>query len=1808
MAFTAPEEDLSAPAPAAGGFVAPQEDVQAHIQKLKGDSTFDPVAHAAMNPEDADTAFQVDQARANRTIGEKAGAAAKTVFSLAPWVEGVKGVGKFLGGLVQTPIDVNRQAYDSLIAGGANAMGNTEAADAYGRKAAQLKAENILAAQGIEQNLRNLGRKVVNALPSGGEGGVESMASQDTLAAMTPEERKAHETQQARADFNARIQAFKNQQQIATGTPIDTGVVSAITPNEGAPLSETYGPEGLKSIGAPPVRPLATEMKTAAGDPLNLALAEAPMLPGARAIGGAATELAGKGMQLPLKAAQAIPGHLGSVAKGAIGLGAGYEAYQHPEEAAGIGALLLGAKLGSKLGRVFEAQGNEFRTGNPSAYTQAAEAAENAGKSTFVPNTARNVGNLAATGISTAAGFAPVNAIQAESPEEFAQSTIGAGIFGAGLGALHASASLRAMDQALQAKLMEQHGQTQFTANPDYAAHNATMAKFAPEDQARINRLRSFLFGGTDTDVLVVDGPTFAKAAGGEIGQGARGKITPDGSTIYLNADALSAAGGKAGQATADTAGHETGHAVVKWLSDMSQQADSRGLIQSIAQRLSPQEIGDMTNAYYDALVNSTKGVNDQNRAAIRAQIEKANPVNAILEENLAEITRSILRGEDVSKFTLSKPLKEKIIDGAARMFEALGLSAPVDPDATLAFKTRMVKEAARRMQDTLYDVGEAARKARVAGPTTEQAIRDLQNQLSALDKPKPTTNAAEAQAIAEKRDGLQKRLDAWQKVIAGEQQPPQPVPQGQNANPTGLNRFRIAALLRQQGIGADEAKQWADVAEGKTDEEALIDALKKRANQKFPSAPAEPVQIPLGEKGQFTDETGQKHTVTGGTGAAPRIGDIVATRDGEIRRVTRAVGDTIDTTRTTDPMNARGTKTHKIGDVVALAHDYAPDQPTDAKPETPALSVKPGPAGTFIIVDAAGNPTSQKTYNSERDAQSAIAKTGKKSTFGIPPSPNGDDIIDAIMEEGGINLSTMLKEERENQFQHKGIWRNTIDTDNPNLTPDEVARLVHDKGFGDGTPGKMFLEISKAIQGRNQFRDQQAAEEKRQRQEERANVQPAGKTPETQNQPLPQSPAVAIQALPTPVQAPSGPGPLRPALPTREAVDAIVANAEQKAVAAEKKPETDAAQKRIYNAKANAILDAIGDDHSGGLHREVDPVGNVRVVGNFDIKNPYHAALVDLAGGITQRADSNLQQLQGSLGDLMHIRYRSAKSQTEDTPWQRVGMTERRGEYVEDPAADRTKGTIQHKAIIPITTVFKGGRPMEQVFTLDNLLHNAESYNNFVKTKGLNLPLAEESTMIRDAKVYADNHAHGWKGDGSAPIKGFPDSNLPKPDLNYTPETIPADRFAVMNLLMHSEDAGKYAQRIKEVQEKQDKLAEAKTEKDKARLQGVLNRAVERMKTSEEAYALAQENNPWVDEATGESNPIRAKLKAEGFDTNDAFKSPFETLDPQHILEGAESAIPMQEGDIQTVRPTGFTAPASDLEPMSKLNPKAVAAGFMPESREGPMIDESDPAWIQRFESLSQKEQKGKLTPEEEDEIDALHQRVNKEYGSLNAYQQQRDAEGKTDVNEPLRESLRAALKLQPSGFMPTEDTGKPEDGGTPGERLAREAEEAGVVLKIDQLKGLIAEDKAVMDQVRARIQQNTGKPATFMPLEDDIDAAETINKLGERRIRPEALGLPYEDKKPPEAPDETIKTTIPVSSLKIGRDELIKSRLLAANRLFQREPFKDKGVSEIHVVPSVEPGKYVVSANGNHRAAILMLTHPNSRITVSLTKTAAR
>lgn len=1337
-------------------FSAPKEDIANHVQGLLQDPKFDPASYAIQTG-DNETAFQARQALKNRSIGEKAAAFGGALTEPDTYTNALAGAGKFVAGLAAAPLHATAQLAATQGAPIARAVGAGDLANTLENEQQTQGAESTLAGQRVEQGLRNTARNVADFAKHH----PVIAGALNPLLGIVPQ--STPDDTSERAQFEKEIQAARNAQQLAQQRPLETGTVAAAAKVATGQdnLSDVYSPEALQAQGARPVSPFITESMAAAGDPQNLALPFAAEIPGVKTLAGGIVQGAGKVLQAPEAIMAAVP-RFGHIGPSAGGLGLAYTAVHNPVLAAKLGSSWGLGKVLGMAGRALDEQGEAFRTGIPSAADVTAQNAATDGESAVGTNIGRQFGNFGNNVVATALGFAPANyVLSGEDPRAFAQSEVGAGTMG---GVFGIAGDRGRLEQVAQQRL-GQYGQQQFNDNPLWQTHQQVMSKLAPDVQQQINVLRGTLQGGTGTDVLILDGPTFAAKAG-QIGGDARGFYLPEGKTIYLNSDAI----GKSGPA--DAAKHETGHAIVDFLKNAGREGDAQGLFGSISSAITPEQMQAMTGDYVQKLANSTPGYktgSPAEKAAIEQTIAQANPPEKILEENLAEITRNILNGKSIASYALPQPVLERLSDAAARFMENRGWMPAVDQSASLGFKAQMVNEAARRMNAILYETGKKAIGAINKGPTVTQQLLEAQAKLASVPPITPNMPVAKAMALQRQRDAAQKEINDLQGMLSPEATPNQQTggPAKTAAAGDNLNRYRIAAILRQQGLNQTEAKQWADSAQGSTDEEAVVNALRARANQKYPTPNVQPAS------------------------------------------------------------------------------------------SAPSQQVSPVPA-----VSGASSAVATQ------EAPKVAAKT---------------EITEA--------------------------------------TPQRVTGPEEDKR-----------------------------------------------------------------------------------------VSALVADVESKAKQAEKRPSTKSAQDRIQRAKINAILDDIGDDPTG-LHRVTDQFGNQAIVGTYDPTDPRHRALTDM-GGLSTKDGQKVAKIQQDKGNVMYMRYRSALSNAEQAQGLtgeatrenvETGMGKRQEEYSQDPAAERTQGTIQQKAVIPVGTELNSpsGKLTMKFVALDNVLHNLASIFEGMKQIGRANPYGEtpdEQLIVHDAQAYAQNHAHGYKGDGSSPMQTFPDSGLPSADPNYTPEPIPPDRFAVLNMAFHNETAGKLAEQQQKLADARTLLAEEVTPSKKADKERSIQRISAAVAKAQEAYALGAENNPWVDHQTGETNQLRSDLKAAGFDTQDRMKTPFETLAPQHILETSDKPIPAQPGDIPSVRPTGFNVDPAELGRKGRPIDKAVASGFLPTE----------------------------------------------------------------------------------------EDTGKPEEGNTPGERLGREAEQAGIPLSMTTLNGLMQQDQQVMDNIRRRIEQKTGKPARFLPSDE--------------------------------------------------------------------------------------------------------------------------
>lgn len=870
------------------------------IKNMAGDSTFDPAAHAYQHPEDFETAFQVQQARDNRTPEEKAAALGNAAISGKTYSGIWPGVKHFVSGIARVPLHAAEQmkaAHPML----------TDALP-FGfaipdRDAETLQAENTIAAQqgevGTKGMMDSIGQFLEGQpgsarynffnpsqspklnLPKGDAAKVEALRQKEAAAGNT----SPNSIGDARALFAQRVKQYENETKLANGQPLDTGAIAGIYHAAGQQPSEEVGPEALKAAGASPVDPDVIADLHGIGSPENLLLSAAPGIPGAGKVGGAIAEGAGKIAQLPAKLLDQIP-KFSKAQKLATGAGAatlGYEAYQHPEAAAKMGLALIGAKLLGKAGEFAEMQGREMRTGSPSQLTQnvATEAAthpdlpansttadflkDQASRAFTKDKAAMAFGNAAATGASTAVGMAPINAAMSDGdPQKFAESEANAAGFGGALGAFARNRPM--MVEAVRPYLQSEGHRALWEAasqNDPLAAKSAAYVySLPPEARDRVleiigsiqglptdtpnGQVRAKLYVLNDSDYRDVLAQKFGmqQAAMG----GGRGFYIGDDGAAYVNGDYHS---GLDPSELGHTVGHEFGgHAAVNIMQAMGAKGGQlyTGLIGAARDALMP---GGRPTADFYRFVKNYNRAFDPSGQTQRLDFQNTESI----EEFLAEQAGQLMAAKGAGELALPKTIQDKISDGLGRY---LGKVVGVDTDKVgtpTHFGREEVGKLSKLVQDTLGQVvGMKLRGgAEIPEPakTTQTRIDELNHTLS---KPRPTpgtpleeTRAWIAEQAAARRELSQ--LQGSQSAsfpAAGTPPTPPSAPQAPNvpATPPVPSRASVAAALRINGIPAAEAAQWAQRAQGATLQDMILDALKQRAAQKFPNQPP-PAQTP---------------------------------------------------------------------------------------------------------------------------------------------------------------------------------------------------------------------------------------------------------------------------------------------------------------------------------------------------------------------------------------------------------------------------------------------------------------------------------------------------------------------------------------------------------------------------------------------------------------------------------------------------------------------------------------------------------------------------------------------------------------------------------------------------------------------------------------------------------------------------------------------------------------------------------------------------------------------------------------------------
>lgn len=1509
-------------------------------QELADDPNFDPIVHAAQyqhsDPDEVNNAVEAAWIKKQRpaTVGGALNTAGRFIKALPGAI--IEGVPQIARGYAKAGVKLGQNVIGSVQ--GKTVDNDPEMARRTREMEAALasgSAAVLKMGEAADRNLRPITDLVM--LPTGIPIARALLDKYNETGAEDPEKQRLR-------DYIIRQAAYLGQIEDYEGGHIpsdDTGTQQGFYPA----LPETvYKDEADRAQSTRDIQ----DMAEGPGDPTNI-------IPGAAALAPAkaVAKVSGK----ILKGA----GRAAEIAGGALETGVEKIAKSKAGQlttAAGIGGAIATGGAGAIPSAAALATGASAWVGGKIARglgTMAKEAGQELAGEAFAPRHQswyRKMGKEAQKGVVTGTvGSAPMLA-GATSPEEAAGMIGPAPVIGGTVGALAGLARNRKIEANANFGALVKDGETIVFATPEETNYsNLAMGLLSSEGRQIVNFWRGFFRGATNANgapisVIPVNRETFIRMTGQE----SRGAYYIDDGRLLVNIQNPDGSTRTTEQIAA-IFGHEGKHGLDDAL-DATQHDFHTALFDGIKNRMAP---GGTPTPEFDAWISSQVEMHKRNlQAAGRTPDEIAAALSGKtldywLNEISADIGQALMTGEGIESFLLPPGVTAKVWEAIQDLAAKVGfhveqprgeIGAPTAPDIVRAIRQQLHLQGAEAM-------------ARLDARIAEEKRLQARNQMASR-RPTDKTPQAERDAIQAAKDEIaaeQAEIDAHSAAIDAERaaEPPSPTVEARMAE---LERILATPPTKASTVQENAAYRKAERELKQLRKQFPRPITPPGAGTPAPEAgkPAAPAPTPTVDPqskvgSTFNGHEGNTVTITGINPTDPTTGSIVVDNTGKTYRVTKLwPNGSADVAFPNTPLNTRSSLTLKPGtfthvETLTPQAPAVPPQPAVPTPSAVAAPEAPAPTGAqpagavvaggqaveskpqltvrqngpaWEVVDEQGE-TLGRGYADESAANRAKAQFERetKPSFQLPASANGNDIIDALLEQtsgSGISLEDMRAEDRKHMFPHLGIWKIKLASGkNRSFSADEVARLLASEGFGDGSIETMFDEISKAIEGRKRHRDamkDQAKDEKRQMKQ-----------------------ATAEQ---------------------KAAAQKIVEDAKAKATAAEKNPNTKAAQERIRLAQTEAILDAIGEDETG-LHRVPSDtaVEGYEIVGNYDPENPLHEALAAVSGAkLGKTAKAAVARMQGAEGRTQHVLYRSAEKpgiagEGGEGSVAPFTTTERRKDYAEQPAEQRAagevEGTVQQKAVIPIETfATKDGRIMLRFFTLDNILHNLRSIFDHRREKGQpnpygDDPAKQEALIIQDATTYAENHRHGYKGDGSGEIKRFPDSNLPEPDPSYTPTEIPPERFNLLNAAMVEDAASKLAKVIEEVTTAREEIGRMADGKAKQTKQAALERKIARMQKLEDITSLADLNDRTVNWASGETNPYRDQLRAEVFDFA-SLKSPIETLHPGNILEVSDDVIPTPPGEVLDVRPTGFGMNPAELGKKGRPIRRAVQANFLPE------------------------------------------------------------------------------------------------------------------------------------------------------------------------------------------------------------------------------------------------------------------------------------
>lgn len=519
------------------------------------------------------------------------------------------------------------------------------------------------------------------------------------------------------------------------------------------------------------------------------------------------------------------------------------------------------------------------------------------------------------------------------------------------------------------------------------------------------------------------------------------------------------------------------------------------------------------------------------------------------------------------------------------------------------------------------------------------------------------------------------------------------------------------------------------------------------------------------------------------------------------------ANGNTVDQ-MVADAIKQRGAK--KFPSETPKAEPTKPEEPKD-------YTIKPDlkSPGFFHVYGPDGNRVDDQSRTRAGALQSARKLTeGNAGGFRIKPNPNPEapDVIDAIIEQGGIHLGKLSPEERQT-FIRNQFLRTQLGTENANLTPDEVARLVQSSGHGDGTISGLSDAIADAYRVRQEGKTPQGVEDAQEENYRKNN--PAPNEEPTPPEPNPSEPihsggnAVLTGESPTDPASRPVPIPPSPGVGDFERI-AAAAHAEFLADKAPAKAGKNKGQhtKENQKAAAKAAFQAAAAAHAEtvplnyeGLRQRTDAFDEKTITGKIDPARAFDSWVISRAkksGMLTDESLKILLALQDAIGTTISYDYGHAKVGPQ-AKGEMQTAAERAASQAQNSVAKRLSGESEQdtarKTSMPVRVAFNSGNDSFTVYGVsqEKLLNNFNHLTERMADLQMPMPFRDinDPRFVAAVKAVIANHEHGWKGDGSAPAVGteeFP--NIPDPAWKDAPErtVLPKEQFDFVNALLGDE------------------------------------------------------------------------------------------------------------------------------------------------------------------------------------------------------------------------------------------------------------------------------------------------------------------------------------------------------------------------------------------------------------------------------------